>query len=316
MIGVLEGFAVIFTVIFVGYLLARLNIIASDEQRLTLNRIAFFAATPALVFQVVSTAPTDSFFSTVSLVSIVTALASAALFLALAYAYTRYKNTSQVDGATLTMGAAASGYVNSNNIGLPVGIYVLGSTAYVPPLLLVQMLIFTPIILALITRNNQNTRVWQQLLHSLKNSLLSPVVLAAFSGLVVSICSLHVPELVLEPLSILGGASIPVILLSFGASLHKASVLAPESLRALTILATTIKVLLMPVLALCFGSLFHLHSDQLYAVVILAALPTAQNVYNYAATYQRGQTITRDTILLSTFLSLPVMFCIALLFGR
>ena len=49
--------------------------------------------------------------------------------------------------------------------------------------------------------------------------------------------------------------------------------------------------------------------------LILAALPTAQNVYNYAATYRKDEIVARDTVFLSTFLALPVMLGIAALFG-
>jgi predicted permease len=59
-----------------------------------------------------------------------------------------------------------------------------------------------------------------------------------------------------------------------------------------------------------------LSEEQVYACVILAALPAAQNVYNYAASYQRGMIIARDTVFLTTFGALPVMLGIALLFGR
>lgn len=38
-------------------------------------------------------------------------------------------------------------------------------------------------------------------------------------------------------------------------------------------------------------------------------------MYNYAATYQVGQTVSRDTVFLTTFLSLPAMLAIAALFG-
>ena len=48
--------------------------------------------------------------------------------------------------------------------------------------------------------------------------------------------------------------------------------------------------------------------------MILAALPTAQNVYNYTATYEVGETVARDTVFLTTFLSLPAMLVIAALF--
>ena len=53
----------------------------------------------------------------------------------------------------------------------------------------------------------------------------------------------------------------------------------------------------------------------LLAVTVTSALPTAQNVFVYAATYDRGTLLVRDVVLLSTVLSVPVLVGIALLLG-
>ncbi len=46
-----------------------------------------------------------------------------------------------------------------------------------------------------------------------------------------------------------------------------------------------------------------------------SALPTAQDVFVYAATYDRGTLLARDVILLSTVLSAPVLVAIAVVLG-
>ncbi|PRQ11941.1 AEC family transporter [Corynebacterium sp. 13CS0277] len=302
MTGVLQGFTIIFAVIFAGYLLARFRIINSDEQRLVLNRVAFFAATPALLFTVVAQADATHLFSPVIAVQALSALLIAAIFVALSRVFF------PTDKASTVMGAASTGYVNSNNIGLPVGMYVLGNAAYVPPLLVLQLVVFTPIILALIAPG----KAWQ----AVRQAVTSPIVLGAAAGLVVSLNDLTVPELVWEPLTLLGGASIPMILMSFGASLRDARPLAVASERRAALTGTALKIAGMPVMSFLLAYLLGLRGDELYACVILAALPTAQNVYNYAATYQKGMVIARDVILLSTFIALPVMLIVALAFGR
>ena len=53
----------------------------------------------------------------------------------------------------------------------------------------------------------------------------------------------------------------------------------------------------------------------LYACVVLAALPTGQNVYNYAASYNTGVAFSRDCILVSTIVSPLVIAGIALALG-
>lgn len=308
MIGVIEGFTIILSVIAVGYFLARTKVIATSEQRLVLNRVAFYAATPALIFTVVSTTPPTLLVSPVILISALAGLVTAALYFVFSRLFF------PMDYPTTVMGAASSFYVNSNNIGLPVAMFVLGTAAYVPPLLLIQMAVFTPLILGLIGpagRSRLSTVVG-----ALRQALLSPVVLAAFAGLLVSLSGWVPPAFATEPVALLGGASIPMILISFGASLRDNKPLTTKDQQVGTIVAVAMKALGMPTIAGLMGLLVGLRGDDLYAVVIMAALPTAQNIYNYAATFNKGVTIARDTIFLTTFIALPAMLAIAALFGR
>ena len=78
-----------------------------------------------------------------------------------------------------------------------------------------------------------------------------------------------------------------------------------------TTTATALKLIGMPAVAWVVAKLLHLGPEETYAALILCALPTAQNVYNYAATYRSGEVICRDTVFLTTFLALPAMLLIA-----
>ncbi|MGZ7497163.1 AEC family transporter [Corynebacterium sp. ZY180755] len=309
MFGVITAFAIIFTVIAAGYVLARMRILSTDEQRLTLNRVAFFAATPALVFKVIAESEPEKLFTPVIAVSTTAAILSALLYVLLSRMFFKQ------DRATTTMGATATGYVNSNNIGLPVGMYALGNAAYVAPLIMVQVVFLSPIVLALITEAHAASRT-RQVLKAIMGAVLSPMVIAAAAGVVITLTETTVPDVIWEPVSILGGASIPLVLLAFGASLSSASPLSIPDQRKATLVATAIKTLGMPVIAFLVGVAMGLTPEHLYAAVVLATLPTAQNVYNYAATYRKGEVIARDTILLSTFLALPAMLVVAFLFGK
>ena len=44
---------------------------------------------------------------------------------------------------------------------------------------------------------------------------------------------------------------------------------------------------------------------------MIAALPTAQNVYQFALRYDAAPVLARDTILITTFASLPIVLVIA-----
>jgi malonate transporter len=56
-----------------------------------------------------------------------------------------------------------------------------------------------------------------------------------------------------------------------------------------------------------------LSGHTLFAVVVLAALPTAQNIFTFAQRYGRGVIIARDTILVTTALSIVSLVAIAAL---
>ncbi|MFP7364263.1 AEC family transporter [Corynebacterium callunae] len=310
MAGIITGFAIILSVIAVGLLLAKFKVIDDDRQRLVLNRIAFYAATPALLFTVVANSDPSELFSPVIVVTFLTTIATAALYCIISAIF--FKK----DVATTATGAAASAYVNSNNIGLPVSIYVLGTGAYVAPVLVMQMVIFAPMILGALTSGDASKSRGAQIWGAVKGAFLSPVVLASIAGLIVCVTDFEVPVAVMEPATILGGASIPLILMSFGASLPSTNVLSSAPDRTSIITATAIKIIAMPAIAWLIGTAFGLESTLLYAAVILAALPTAQNVYNYAATYRKGEILARDTVFLTTFLALFVMLGIAAIFGR
>lgn len=300
MLDVLTGFAIIYFVIGTGYLLSLRGKIGPGKQRLTLNYVAFYAATPALLFHNVSHTDIGTFFSPVFAVVVIASFLSAAAYALLSYRPGRPGATSAADIAT---GAGASSFFNTVNIGLPISAYVIGDISYVVPVILFQSLILTPIILAVLSGGSLG--------NALRSSVGSPIVIAPLLGLLVSWSGLTIPAIIAEPIELLGGASIPLVLLSFGASLTTAKVLDNPSVRPAIMTATALKLLGMPVAAVVVARLLGLDAASTYAAVILSALPTAQQIYNYAATFQRGEIIARDTVLITTFASLPVMLAIA-----
>ncbi|WP_151550143.1 MULTISPECIES: AEC family transporter [Corynebacterium] len=300
--GILTSYGIILGLIAVGFLVGSTRVIASEEQRTVLDRLAFYAALPALLFTVFARSEPQQMLSPVVVATSAAAVITAGAFVAIAWAGgCRHR-------ADLTIGAASSSYMNSNNIGLPVSLYVLGSAAYAAPVVLFQVLIYAPIILALIDRSSS-------LLVAVRHALLSPVVLGAAAGLVVAWSHQTVPDVLFRPVEVLGGAAIPLMLMSFGASLTTATPLRDPQARTLTFWAVGLKQLGMPLAALGVGMLLGLDRQQLFAAMILAALPTAQNVYNYASNYGRDTRVPRDTGLITTFTALPAMMVIAAFFG-
>jgi malonate transporter and related proteins len=72
-----------------------------------------------------------------------------------------------------------------------------------------------------------------------------------------------------------------------------------------------IKLLLQPVAAYRIGAyLVGLQGHDLLAVTVIAALPTAQNVFTFAMRYDRGVLLARDVIFVATIMSVPTIIVI------
>ncbi|WP_278236829.1 AEC family transporter [Isoptericola sp. AK164] len=299
--GVVTGFAIIGVVIVAGYVAARLRI-GGPGAREALNRVGFFIASPALLFTVVADADLGRLLAAPLLVQLTAALTAAAVFVVVNRLWWRLR----VPEATI--GALGSGYVNAGNIGLPVAIYVLGDATAVVPVIGLQLLIVSPLVLLLL---DSATSRKVSLGFVVSQPVRNPIILGALAGAAVSLTGVTVPDIVLAPLEILGGAAVPMILLAFGMSLHGSRPLRGEEGRAPVVVATVLKALVMPAVAFAvarFG--FGLDDAAVATAVTLAALPTAQNIYNYAARFRRGEVLARDTVLMTTLAS-PVVMIVA-----
>ena len=314
MSGVLVGFSIIGFVILVGYLIERAGF-AGPTAGFVLNRVAFFVAMPALLFTVLSRTDVRVVFSRFLLTTLCSVLIVVALYLVASRFLGRNRGPGAVPRrdrvAETVLGAAGASYVNSNNIGLPVAIYVLGSAHYVAPVLLLQLLLFAPIVLGILDVTTSGRLSFRSVA---TQPLRNPMILASLCGLIVAVFGIPIPEAVFAPLDILGGAGVPMVLLAFGMSLHGDRVLRPGSGRRQVVLAAVLKIAVMPAVAWALGRfVFDLSPAELFAVVSVAALPTAQNVFNFAARYNRGTVVARDTVLITTIAAVPALIVVAAL---
>ena len=135
--GVLEGFVVIGIVIVVGYLLGRSGVLGPAAVKV-LSRLAFFVASPALLFVTLAHADVGAVFSEALVVTAVTSTVVCLLYLPVGVLGHR------PPGETV-VGSMASGYVNAGNLGIPIATYALGSAAEVAPVMLFQLTVLAPL---------------------------------------------------------------------------------------------------------------------------------------------------------------------------
>ena len=306
MLESLTGFAVVGLAIVVGWIIGRIDLLG-EHARPVLARLTFFVLSPFLLFVVLSQADVHSLFSALLPVSAIAALAIFVVYVTVAKLLWR-----RSVGETV-IGALSAGQVNSNNIGIPLSLYLLGSAAYPAPVILLQLLVFTPVTIAVLDAvTSGRSSVWRTLARTASN----PIVLGSVLGTLVSVSGVDLPPIVLEPANLIANACVPIMLISYGISLHGQRVLGASGRRRDIVLATTLKLVAMPVIAWAVAEfIFGLSPHDVLVVTVLAALPTAQNVFNYSQRYGIGETISRDTVFLTTIGCVPVLLAITLILG-
>ena len=342
MAGVLAGFAVIWIIILVGAIVSRAGILGDAGQR-SLSAFSFWVASPCLLFLTVSGADVSQIFSAPLLVALVSAWATASLWWGFAFARRSLHRRAQRDrkaqpaasasaadaaedddverrtaeggrarlGSVIMSGQSAS-MVNSANLGIPLTTFVLGDASAVVPVILFQLAIYTPIYLALMDVAVLGRR--PNPLSLLRSVATNPMILGSLLGVLFSATGWQLPTVAHQPIELIAGAAIPCMLAAFGMSLVSHRPLqGTRAHRQEVALLSGLKLIVQPVLAWLFGLALGLDSAMLYGVVLMAALPTAQNVYVAAVRYRSAEAVTRDVVLVTSVAAMGTMAVVALL---
>jgi predicted permease len=304
--GVLSGFAVIAVVIGVGYAIGRRGSLG-DHGSEVLTRLAFRVASPALLFTTLARADLSVIFSSRLLVTAMSTAAAAGVFAV--FGVVRRWGVGRT-----TIGALCASYVNSGNLGVPIAVYVLGDASVVAPVLLFQQIVVAPIALTIldVSGTGEEGPLWQRLLTPLRN----PVAVGSLTGVLVSATGVRVPGPVMAPITLIGNMSVPAVLLAYGISLRGSAAPGRGRDRHPVLLAVALKSAGQPLAAWALATaVFGLRGAPLLDVVVTSALPAAQNLFTYASHYRVGESLARESILLSTILSVPVLVGVAALLG-
>ncbi|WP_034649554.1 AEC family transporter [Corynebacterium vitaeruminis] len=299
---VLKGFVIIVVIIGVGVVLGRRRSLGPNASQ-ALGNFVYLVATPALLFDKLTHMEPGQVFNKNFIVIVASALLTGVLFF-LVYRFAAGRST---EDSVIAMLAAS--YSNAGNLGIPLAVYVLDDASLVIPVILFQIAFYAPVTMTWldILHQREHTSLWKNLVVTpLKNTM----VIAALSGLAFTGFGWHVPDIVAQPLTLLGGASVPLALVLFGMGLTWNAAWRKE---VLAVAAS--KNVGHPIIAFLLASALGLHDHQLMAACILGALPTAQNVYTYALRQHTNVALARDAGLVTTVLSFPVIVVLSMIIG-
>jgi malonate transporter len=302
--GVLEGFVTIAIVIALGALLAHVGIVDAKGQR-SLSLTAFYLASPALLVTVLEDSDPSRVLSGPLVATAAGVVVSAGIMVAIAV-------WRRLDQGTAVIAMLCSAYVNAGNLGIPIAAYALGDAALVVPALMMQLLVLQPLALTVLDVVTSPER--PSLGKILSRPVTNPLTIASFLGLALAITDTELPEVAHRPLELVGGMAVPAMLIAYGVALRLGPLpgrgVTPRALATVSLL----KMVVQPVAAYLVGRfVVGLGDHDLFAVTLLSALPTAQNVFVVATRYDRGILLARDAIFVTTLASAPVAVLIAAL---
>ncbi len=298
MFQILEMVAPLFGLIMLGYLSARIKNIPIDALA-WMNFFIVYIALPALFFNLLSQTPMKAFGNASFLLK--TTLATFAIF-SLCFVIAKLRRDTVADS---TIQGFAGAYGNIGYMGPPLAIAAFGPEAGVPVALIFCLdntMHFTlaPLLMAIGGKDHLSLGA---MLYGITKKILShPFILATILGIAAASAQYQPPEFAQSLLDMLAQAAAPCALFVMGVT---------AALRPLKRVPTElsylvpIKLVLQPILVyMLLISMTDLPTVWLQVAVLMAALPTATNVFVLAQQYQTWEQRASSAVVISTAVSI------------
>ncbi|PDQ20787.1 malonate transporter [Mesorhizobium sanjuanii] len=287
-----------FGLIFMGFLVARIT-----RQPLEalgwMNTFIVYLALPALFFQLLAKTPFERLTEWSFILGSV--LSTYAIF-SLMFAWSVL--TSRGEIAQSTIKALAASYGNIGYMGPGLALLAFGKDAAVPVALIfcfenIIHFAVAPMMMAL--SGDDKTSPSQLILGVLRKIVLHPFIIATALGVVAAYIGFRPPEPVERFLDYLSGAAAPCALFAMGVTLALRPLnRVPHELA----LIAALKLILHPLLCYVVLSwIGNFSQTWIFSAVLLAALPTATNVFVIAQQYGVWVQRASASVLITTCLS-------------
>lgn len=286
----------LFILIALGWLLVRWRKWSENISE-ALNRVVFKIALPAMLFRLMSdfskNPPVDArlliaFFGGCLIVFILGRIIAARIF--------------QLDGISGSVFALGGIFSNNVMLGLPIATVILGEKA-IPSVALV--LVFNGLILwTLATVSVEWFRHGSLSLKGFGKTAVSvlknPLIIAILSGTLFSLTGLPLPQMVDQPISMLGKIAVPLALVALGMSL--AAYKMKEGLKE-SYAICLLKLIVQPLVIWGLAWLIGLPPLESKVVVLLGSMSVGINVYLMSQQFNALTGPAATSMLLSTIFS-------------
>lgn len=290
----------LFSLILIGYVAARL-LRLPVEGLAWMNAFIVWVALPPLFFNLLSVTPVDEFGNAAFF-----AATTAATFIVLVGCFLIARVLRGNDTRSSTIQALAGGYGNIGYLGPPLALAAFGPAAGVPIALMfcfenAMHFSLAPLMMSAGDKHQQSRlRLVQGIL---KRIFSHPFIIATLVGIAAAFTGFRPAPPVQQVLDALANAAAPCALFVMGVTA------ALRPLKRVPVELTwliPIKLFIHPLIMWFMVTRFtDVDAVWLHSAMLLAALPTATNVFVLAQQYQVWEQRASSMVVLSTVLSIP-----------
>jgi predicted permease len=287
-----------FALIFCGYCAGHFRLLPKASIA-GVNAFVFYFALPAFIFNLLASSPLAD---VVNGPFVAAYLGTGLVVFAVAAILGRLLFNVRRSEAALQGSAAVLG--NTGYMGIPLVAAAFGDRAAIPLVLglTLEATVLIPLTIILVEAQKGLDAGWSQLLGSVAGAMVrNPIIIAIFTGVLVSAASLGLPTPIENFTDLLGRAAGPCALFALGATLTSF----PVSTGISEVSYMTFFKLLIHPAAIWFATTRLFDVDPLWASVAIlgAALPVAANVFIVAKQYDTYVERVSSAILVSTAIS-------------
>ncbi|MFE2164997.1 AEC family transporter [Streptomyces sp. NPDC059447] len=288
-----------------GVLLARRKIVPAEASK-AFSDYAFLFAVPCYLFGNIYASDLGALFNWRAIGGYATTAALAVALVAVAAVANSIREPRAV-----ALRVMAGVQVNTAYFAVPVFITVFGTAAPIFPILLFQVCVLSLVVISLMELGRTDPTTGggpgRRLARAVGASLVTPLVLSCNAGILLNLLSVHVPAVVLDGAAFVGDSASPVALFALGLHLGGLGLDVRGTTREeLALIA--FKCLAFPLLAwaVC-GMLFGVRGEWLAYLVLIAAMPTPQNLFIFAQRYDVGVDLSASLVIKSSVIALLLL---------
>ena len=278
------------------FLLVGTGFIFAHWKKISLTavtEIIVYLGTPSLVFTSLAGKPLFLADIAVLFLGLVVIFAGVGLLIWIYFAVFRFKSRGF---------ATPSLFMNAGNMGIPLALFAFGQPGMQRGTLLYVMITFLQYTLGIYILNGRGN--WRE-------TFRLPLIYATLGGLAVNLAQIKIPEVILQPFSLLGQASIPILLVSLGYRLYDV-----QSIKwGHALGGALVRIFGGAAAALLAVNLIGAQGVNRQVLLLYGCLPAA--VVNFILTekYRQDPDLAASIVVLSTFISvftIPIMFWLIL----